>query len=354
LLVTTSLTLLSGVAFAFALVLAPLAGLLAMRIGAVDHPGERRVHMVATPRLGGPAILGAMVLALFIISLFDREDCAMVFAQGRNLSALVVGAFIVMIVGAIDDVRSQKPLTKLMVEFCAAAIVVSGGWSFHFGVAWFPLSVFFIVASTNAINLVDGLDGLAAGLSLMIGVTLILLSHGRTPPLMLFALCGALIGFLPYNLHPAKVFLGDSGALLAGFLLGAGAISTSHVSGALAPVIALGLPLLELGVTTARRMLRALPLFGADRDHIHHRMLGFGISHQMSVLLLYVCGAAFCASALIFARVDDTVRISLLATLIVGSSSAVRMLGYHREPAPIAAHFKSTHRNLDSTALRTR
>ncbi len=325
--------------------LTPLSRRLALRIGAVDNPGERRVHMVATPRLGGPAILGAMVLALLLASLLDRGIGAMMRAQWPSPLAVALGAFIVMMVGAIDDVRPQRPVTKLFVEICAAAIVVCGGWSYHPGLMSFPLSMFFIVASTNAINLVDGLDGLAAGLSLMIGLTLLLLSRGRTPPLMLFALCGALVGFLPYNLHPARIFLGDSGALLLGFVIGVGAISTSHeragvgeFMGALFP---LGLPLIELAFTATRRMLRATPIFAADRDHIHHRLLGLGFSHRSAVLLLYGVGASFCVVALAIPRLENALSIVLLAIVGVACLAGARRLGYlelmpnrsgHRQP----------------------
>jgi UDP-GlcNAc:undecaprenyl-phosphate GlcNAc-1-phosphate transferase len=323
-----------GLVFAF--VLTPLSRRLALRIGAVDNPGERRIHVVATPRLGGPAILGAMVLALLLVSLLDRGIGAMMRSQWRSLFALAFGAFIVMMVGAIDDVRPQRPLTKLAVETCAAAIVVCGGWSYHPGLTSLPLSIFFIVASTNAINLVDGLDGLAAGLSLMISVTLLLLSQGRTSALMLFALSGSLIGFVPYNLHPAKIFLGDSGALLLGFVIGVGALSTSHEMGGvgalpatiLAPIFALGLPLIELTLTTTRRILRARPIFGADRDHIHHRLIGFGFSQRGAVLLLYGLGALFCGVALAISRLESDLTIALLAVVVVACVAGVQWLGY--------------------------
>jgi len=339
--VTVSLTLSLGLAFA--LMLTPVARWLAMRIGAVDHPGERRVHMVATPRLGGPAILGAMVLAIFLVSLLDRDTGAMLRVQRRSLSALALGAFIVMMVGAIDDVRSQKPLTKLLAEVCAAAIVVCGGWSFNLGLASLPVSMFFVVASTNAINLVDGLDGLAAGLSLMVSVTLLMLSHGQAPPLMLLALCGALMGFLPYNLYPAKIFLGDSGALLLGFVIGVGALSTSrqtaYAGAILAPLLALGLPLSELALTATRRMLRARPIFAADRDHIHHRLISLGFSHRNAVLLLYTVGAAFCGVALSIPALDDALKVPLLALVMAACIGGGRLLGYHRELRPTRARF---------------
>jgi UDP-GlcNAc:undecaprenyl-phosphate GlcNAc-1-phosphate transferase len=308
--------------FSFALGLTPLAARLARRIGAIDNPGERRIHAMATARLGGPAILAAMVLALLFASMLDRDAGAMLRSQWRSLLALGVGAFIVMMVGAIDDVRPQKPMTKLLVEICAATIVVSGGWSFHLGLAALPVSILFIVASTNAINLVDGLDGLAAGLSLMICVTLLMLSHGGTPPLMLLALSGALIGFLPHNVHPARIFLGDSGALLLGLVVGAGALATARdrVGGdaILAAALPLGLPMIELALSATRRMVQARPIFEADSDHIHHRLLDRGFSHSSAVLLLYVVGGAFCATALLLPRLDAVFIVPMLSAVVVG------------------------------------
>jgi UDP-GlcNAc:undecaprenyl-phosphate GlcNAc-1-phosphate transferase len=339
-----SLPCLLGVAFALALT--PLSSRLSMRIGAIDAPGERRVHSIATPRLGGPAILAAMGLALLLASILDRDIGAMLRSQWRSLLALAVGAFIVMMVGAIDDVRPQKPTTKLLVEICAATIVACGGRSFHLGLAAVPVSIVFIVASTNAINLVDGLDGLAAGLSLMICVTLLLLSHGGTPPLMLLALCGALIGFLPYNFHPARIFLGDSGALLLGFVVGAGALATSReragVDAILAPLLPLGLPMAELALSATRRMVQARPIFEADRDHIHHRLLYRGFSHRSAVLLLYAVGAAFCVIALLLPRLEVVFMVPLLSGVVVGCASGLRLLGYHRELTPIRARLAPT------------
>jgi UDP-GlcNAc:undecaprenyl-phosphate GlcNAc-1-phosphate transferase len=335
--VTESLALSFGLAFA--LMLTPLSRRLALRIGAVDNPGARRIHAMATPRLGGPAIYAAAVLALLLVSLLYRDAGAMMRAHWRSLFALAFGAFCVTLVGAIDDVRSQKPLTKLMVEICAATVVVSGGWSLRPGLASLSTSVFFIVASANAINLVDGIDGLAAGLSLMISVTLLLLSHGRTPPLILSALCGALVGFLPYNLHPAKIFLGDSGALLLGFVIGVGALSISPemsgIDAMLVPLLAVGLPLGELALTATRRLLRAMPVFAPDRDHIHHRLLSRGLSHRTAVFLLYGVSAAFCGVALAIPRLDDALKVPLLAVVMAGCAGGMRLLGYHRELRPI-------------------
>jgi UDP-GlcNAc:undecaprenyl-phosphate GlcNAc-1-phosphate transferase len=349
------------------LALTPLSRRLALRVGAIDKPGARRIHAVATPRFGGPAILIALVLALLFASLLDRFAGAMLWSQWRKLASLAAGALMVTLVGAIDDVRPLGPVTKLLVEIAAASVAAYGGYRidsiavYHLGLLSFPLSVFFIVTAVNAINLVDGLDGLAVGICLIISSTLLLLclSSGQIePPLMLAALCGVLLGFLRYNFHPARIFLGDSGALLLGFMVGVSAISTAHkmtdATAIVAPFLALGLPLAELMLTTMRRVLRAVrvvrvdeqvqryqflflgrpALFSADRDHIHHRLLSLGFSHRTAVLLLYGVGAAICAAAFALASRADVHQLPLLAAIIVACAAGVRWLGY-RELMPL-------------------
>jgi UDP-N-acetylmuramyl pentapeptide phosphotransferase/UDP-N-acetylglucosamine-1-phosphate transferase len=366
----------------FSLALTPLSRRLALRIGAIDKPGERHIHAVATPRLGGPAILTALVLALLFASILDRFAGAMLWSQWRRLSWLAAGALMVTLVGAIDDVRPLRPITKLLVEVAAASVAAYGGYRidsiavYHLGLLSFPLSVFVIVTAVNAVNLVDGLDGLAVGLCLIISSTLLLLyllSGQMEPPLMLAALCGVLLGFLRYNFHPARIFLGDSGALLLGFMVGVSAISTSHqmagTAAILAPFLALGLPLAELMLTTIRRVLRAArvvrleedikryqflfmgrpALFSADRDHIHHRLLSFGISHRRAVLLLYGVSVAICAAACVFASRADVHQAPLLAAIIIGCVAGVRWLGY-RELMPLRSGLLLP--LLESRALR--
>lgn len=341
----TEYCLVSIAAAGFAFALTPCFRIVAFRIGAIDHPGERRVHQVAMPRLGGPVILLAMVASMVLASLPD-EHLAVVFGSDAHRKAwLAAGALTITCLGAMDDVHALSPRTKLLVEAAVALAVAFGGFRFeHFGgyplkFLSFPLTVVFVVAATNAFNLVDGLDGLAVGLSLIIGATLILLGRGGRDAVMLVALCGALMGFLPYNRHPARIFLGDSGALLLGFLIGIGAVSSSHqLSGAdalLAPAVALGLPMLELLLTATRRMLRAKPLFTADRDHIHHRLLAMGIGQRKAVLILYTVGAGFCVIALMLPHLNDSLKFALLATATAYALIGARMLGYHRELQPL-------------------
>jgi UDP-GlcNAc:undecaprenyl-phosphate/decaprenyl-phosphate GlcNAc-1-phosphate transferase len=355
-----------SLAVGLSLALTPLSRRLALRIGAIDHPSERRVHVVATPRLGGPAILLALALAMLLAALLDGLVRAMLWWQARQIVALAIGALMVTLVGAIDDVRPLRPSIKLCVEIAAAAVVVHGGYRidalsiFHLGALSFPLNMVFIVATVNAVNMIDGLDGLAVGQCLIISATLLLMCSSSRPaeaPLMLAALCGVLLGFLPYNFHPARIFLGDSGALLLGFAIAAASISTSQqMSGAgakLTAFLVLGLPLGELSLTTLRRFLREVravkragehagyrwallrrpALFTADCDHIHHRLLGLGFNHRRAVALLYAVCATSCGAVFMIARYPE-LRSAALVTIAVASIAGLRRLGY-RELMPL-------------------
>ncbi len=362
---TSSLPFLFGLGFSLALT--PMARRIALQIGAIDNPGDRRIHSVPMPRFGGSAILSALILAMLFASLLDRRVDVMLWSERHRLGLLTMGALMVTVVGGIDDVRPLRPGTKLLVEIVAASVATYSGYRidlpsiYHLSLLSYPLSVLFIVTATNAVNLVDGLDGLAVGLCLIAAATLILLgwSGGQVnAPVLLAALCGVLVGFLYYNFQPAQIFLGDSGALLLGFLLGAHVISASqrmagHVA-MLAPFLALGLPLGELVLTIIRRLLRPLrvarsehglgnyqfvsggrpTLLSADRDHIHHRLLGLGLNHRTAVLLLYGASATVCAAALLMANGDGVYALSLLAAVGVGFVVAVRSLGY-RELMPL-------------------
>ena len=345
----------------YSLALTPLARRCAFMIGAIDNPGVRRVHTTPTARFGGIAILPALILTVVCAGLFDRDISSAMNGEFRKLVSLAVAAIIVTGVGALDDVRPLKPMTKLMVEIAAASILVNGGYrieslcGLHLGLLSLPVSVFFIVTVVNAVNMIDGLDGLAAGMCLIITATLFLLclSSGQfVAAILLAALGGTLVGFLPYNLHPAQIFLGDSGALLLGLLLGCSAISVSHkMAGAVAiagPFLALGLPIGELMLTTLRRILKAVhvvrlderverydflfvgrpALFSADRDHIHHRLLALGISYRSVVLLLYSVSVAICAMAFLMTIRDDLHQGPILALFVITAAVSVRWLGY--------------------------
>jgi UDP-GlcNAc:undecaprenyl-phosphate/decaprenyl-phosphate GlcNAc-1-phosphate transferase len=303
-----------------ALCCTPLVRRFAIRMGVMDLPGERRIHSVPVPRLGGVAVLLALVLAFAFCAISDRYFARVFFGYAGQFTILLVASGVVTLFGGLDDAYSLRPAIKLVAQTAGASIlmVVGDGIStiagIHLGPFGLPLTLVWLLLVTNAFNLIDGLDGLASGIGAIVSATLFAdfaYSGDVANAMVLAALCGALLGFLRYNFHPAQIFLGDSGALLIGFILAAVSIHTSNRPSAIVaisvPILALGLPLAETALTTLRRLLRVIlvvrynpdndryefllggnaALFTADRRHIHHRLLDLGLTHRNAVLLLY-------------------------------------------------------------------
>ena len=298
---------------ALALLLTPVVGRASTRLGLVDAPGGRKVHARSVPRMGGVAVVLAAGLALFVVATFvpDRID-PLVWAAMRPF---FIAGGLIFLAGLIDDVRGLGPGPKLLLEFAAAAVIMSSGllieritllgWTWPLGWAAWPVTAAWLVGLTNAFNLIDGVDGLAAGVTALAGAACgaILVVRGHAPEAMLLsAFVGAAIGFLFFNFVPASIFLGDSGSLLAGFLLAATAI-TGWQKGATAlaagvPLMIFALPIADSALALIRRSV-ARPSDGRsiratlrqiaqpDREHIHHRMLAMGWSVRRTVLVLY-------------------------------------------------------------------
>ena len=332
----------------FSLLLTPLARRAAFWLGAVDHPGARRVHLVPMPRFGGMVIYLALALSLAPVVYIDVFVDRLLLGRNETI-LLVAAATMVLGIGILDDCRSVPPWIKLVVEVASAVMVVMAGFTiktlFYLQLGWLsiPVTIFWIITVINGVNLIDGLDGLAVGASLISSVTLFAVSlylKDVSTALILAALCGTLLGFLYYNFHPARLFLGDSGALLIGFLIAVIGIQSSSklatVVAILAPAMAIGLPLVEVALTTLRRTLRAVKtreaevngaasdrvgLFTADREHIHHRLLALGITHRTTVVLLYgVCLTfGFVGFALSYKRID-------LILIMAGAAAAAGAL----------------------------
>jgi UDP-GlcNAc:undecaprenyl-phosphate/decaprenyl-phosphate GlcNAc-1-phosphate transferase len=344
-----------------ALFCTPMARCLAVRMGVMDLPGERRVHSQPVPRLGGVAVFLSMVLAFIVCTLCDRFFEQVFFGCAARLALLLGAASIVAMVGALDDAFSLRPGVKLAGQAAAAFVLlyVGAGIStiggIHLGIFGVPLTMVWLLAVTNAFNLIDGLDGLAAGVGVIVSATLFanfIYLEDVASAMLLAALCGALLGFLRYNFHPAQIFLGDSGALLIGFILAAVSMHSgnrpSAVVAIVVPILAMGLPLAETALTTMRRLLRVVRLVGynrdkdryeflfgggaalftADRQHIHHKLLDLGLSHRNAVLLLYGISLVLAAAAfgiVIYRQVN--LALLLMAFGIV-SIVGIRRLDY--------------------------
>ncbi len=328
----------AALAFAFA----PLVSKLAVIVGAVDMPGERKIHHRPIPRLGGVAVVSAVAVVWTAMWWFDGFP----WNLPRELAMGVgIGVLPVLLVSVIDDIRTLPAVPKFLAHILGACVAVACGVSFGADVHLFggsiplgwvaaPLSVLWIVGVTNAFNIIDGLDGLSAGLALisatsMAGVFLLVGYPGMACAALVLA--GALAGFLPYNVHPARLFLGDTGATAIGFCLAAFALrgGSTLTSGfaALLPVFILGLPIADTCIAMARRTLSRLEnrdagMFVPDRKHIHHRLLDLGIGHARAVLILYGAGVVLAAAAFMSmflqAREASLFVIALLLAGFVG------------------------------------
>jgi len=328
--------------------LTPLTALIATRLGAIDQPGGRKLHTRPIPRIGGVAVVAAAVMSgtiLLVVPGFEETF-------PPNLAfAMLVGAFPIFTVSLFDDVSPVRAITRLGVQIISAIIVVVFGvhvypdihlfgTTFHIGILSIPITVLWIVGVTNAFNLADGLDGLSAGLALISAISfsaLGMMTGGPKLAALPLVLVGALVGFLPFNLYPARVFLGDCGATAIGFWLAClGLRSGSALSSGVAilvPVLVLGVPIADTLVAVARRTVRSFSagghgLFIADRDHIHHRLLSRGLHHPRAVLFLYSVASVGAAVAVASTFVTSRNAALLLVTLIAAAFIGVSRLKY--------------------------
>jgi UDP-GlcNAc:undecaprenyl-phosphate GlcNAc-1-phosphate transferase len=281
------ITVLSAALASFLLV--PLVVALAHRVRLLDVPGPRRVHRWLMPRLGGLAVIVATLIGLGVtVAIYPSLIAG---PASATLGALLGGGTLMFLMGLADDIYGLKPTTKLAVQFLAAVALCAAGarvetlnlgsnWTVHLGALSWPMSIFWIVLVTNAMNLVDGLDGLATGISMVTAAAILataLIAGQVALAVTMLALLGALAGFLRHNFHPARIFLGDCGSLFLGYMLAGGSlcsVSLSHDSVGLAlPALALGVPLVDTLGSVSRRLIQRRSIFSPDRQHIHHRLL---------------------------------------------------------------------------------
>jgi UDP-GlcNAc:undecaprenyl-phosphate/decaprenyl-phosphate GlcNAc-1-phosphate transferase len=288
----------SAKAFLIALVLTPIIRDIFRAYNVVDRPGRRKVHAFPIPRVGGISIALAYTAAFISISDFSNS----LPAHDSPAWKLLPGAAVVFLTGLTDDFFNLRPVYKLAGQVAAGAIVFYNGLRIDAvsGVSlplWLSLllTVLWLLVCSNAFNLIDGLDGLCAGMGFVATLALFAAAQIQDNTALAYAtlpLAGALLGFLFYNFNPATVFLGDSGALLIGFLLGCyGMVWTEKTATLLSvtvPLLALSIPLIEVSLSVVRRFLRHQPIFSADRGHIHHRLLDLGLSPRSAVLSLYL------------------------------------------------------------------
>jgi UDP-GlcNAc:undecaprenyl-phosphate GlcNAc-1-phosphate transferase len=321
-----------AVAFGIAFVATPLVGRLALAVGAVDRPNARTVSQRARmPLLGGLAVALAFVLGLAVALLgFGGYG-----VPSERVRGLLLGGAIMLIVGIWDDRFGMKAWPKFAFQILAAAVAISHGFQIStladpvtlevvelpVWIGW-SASVLWIVGITNSLNLLDGLDGLATGVAAIIGATLAVIALQSGQPFGVcigVALVGALLGFLPHNFSPARIFLGDTGSLFVGFTLSLMALEGYRRISLLTfvvPLLALAVPILDTALSIVRRIRLRTPIFTADRLHLHHRLLDSEGSIRSAVLQFYFLTAAFCLIALSFTRLQGYVAALFLAMVI--------------------------------------
>ncbi|ASK62135.1 undecaprenyl-phosphate alpha-N-acetylglucosaminyl 1-phosphate transferase [Virgibacillus phasianinus] len=315
------------VCFIVSLIMTPFVKKLAIRVGAVDQPNARKIHKNVMPRLGGLAIILSSLLG---IVLFMPEP--------TTAWPIISGAIIITAVGVLDDLLELPAKVKLSGQVLAAIVSVAGGIQIEFITIPFgekiefdylvsiPLTIIWIVGVTNAINLIDGLDGLAAGVSSIALLTIsgMAISMGSTfVAIVGLIVLGSTLGFLFYNFHPAKIFMGDTGALFLGYMISVlavvGLFKNVTIFSLIVPIIILGVPLLDTTFAIVRRMLKRQPLATADKFHLHHCLINLGYSHRQTVILIYAMSGYFSIAAIIFTRAtlwgSTLVIVGLLITI---------------------------------------
>ena len=308
---------------------------------------DRHLHSTPLPRLGGVAILLAF-LASFGISLV----CAHLYPSLglsvgiKSLLTILLPGFLIFLLGVYDDLKGVGPYFKFSVQAIAGAMLFFGGlritdlpvlFGNHSlpGFVGLPLTILWVLAITNAFNLIDGLDGLAAGSALfstLVVFVVALLDGSALVALMTLALSGAILGFLRFNFNPATIFLGDCGSLFIGFMLSAlallGAQKAPTIIAVAIPVVSFGLPILETALSVIRRFISGRPVFTADREHIHHKLLQRGMSHRQVVIVLYAVSAVFALLSLFLLWPTGSTMGLVLAVLGTGIWVGVQHLGY--------------------------
>ena len=312
----------AAVAFAISYLMTPPVKRFAEAVGAMDVPkDERRVHNHPIPRMGGLAIFLGFVLSLLLF-----------VDMSTQVMGLLLGTVIIAVMGALDDIMNLNAWIKLAGQVLAAGVAIrcgivvdaisnftpTGGTTF-LNTYWLaiPVTVIWIVACTNAVNLIDGLDGLAVGVSTISSLTMLVVSLFVAEPavsLILAALTGACVGFMPYNLNPAKIFMGDVGSQMLGFVLATvsimGMFKFHAIISFLVPLLSLAVPLADTVFAFFRRILHGQSPFHADKGHFHHRLLALGMSQKQAVAVLYGISAV----------------LGLIAVLMAGQSVAVRIV----------------------------
>ena len=319
-------------------VLTPYIKKLAFKIGAIDKPDNRKVHKKIMPRLGGLAIYIAF-MAGTVASLEMTWD----------IIGILLGGTVIVAIGILDDKYQLPAKVKLLGQIAAACVLVLfdiriewinnpfGGY-YYLDLLSIPLTIFWVISFTNVVNLIDGLDGLAAGVSAIASVTVILVSVQMGyyhVAVMTAALAGGIVGFIRYNFNPATIFMGDTGSMFIGYMLAAisvyGAVKTAATVALIVPAIALGLPIMDTAFAIMRRYSNGKPIFQPDKGHLHHRLLAMGMNQKQAVLLMYAITAALGIAAVLWAEFDGFYAALIIAVIITAVAVGAKKIGILNE-----------------------
>ena len=352
------------IACGLSLALTPLVRHLAKAIGVVDQPGARKIHTAPVPLLGGVSVIASVGLTLLAAIAFEQVTSQSLRFDISAVKPILLGGALIFCVGVWDDCRPLPVWLKFALQAVASGVAIGygirvnhislfGGSGFTLGVWGLPISFLWLIGITNAFNLLDGLDGLATGLAIIIAAAnaIFFFSLGDTQTmLLLLVLLGALLGFLPYNFNPATIFLGDSGSLVIGYMLSATAINGNQNSvtslAVVIPLLLFGLPIADTLLSMTRRLVASVKLlkssrarlkdrircahsmFEADRRHIHHRLLALGFSHRRAVLVLYSIALAMASLAMLSVLAQYRNASMILLSVGVTACVGIRRLGY--------------------------
>ncbi|MDZ4169796.1 MAG: MraY family glycosyltransferase [Coriobacteriia bacterium] len=342
--------LLLAVAAAVTLATTPLVRRFGISIGAVATPGGRNVHEGLIPRIGGLAIFIGVFAALGVQWLGEARfgwDSHLLQGGGsvRTLG-VIAGLTLMFAVGFIDDFVSLKPGAKLLGQIMAASVVVWAGLRIAYvgnpvsgglimlGILSVPVTVLYLIGFANVINLIDGLDGLAAGVTAIAATSLLILAiqgNRLDAAVLAAAVIGACIGFLRYNFHPASIFMGDSGAMFLGFTLAVisllGVMKTTATIALAVPLLIIGVPIFDTSSAIIRRITHKRPIAEADRGHIHHRLLGRGFDQRQTVIIIYIWSAALAVAAYAVRYSPGSLRVITLLALFSVTAFMAHWLG---------------------------
>ncbi|MDA3935945.1 MAG: MraY family glycosyltransferase [Actinomycetota bacterium] len=338
--------------------LTPLVRYLSIRYGLVDSPNERKVHTTPIPRLGGIAIFAGFLAAVGVEALGEAYFGwgGALLDSSSTILGVIAGMTVIFLVGVVDDIVSLKPGPKFAGQLVAASIIVAAGLRVDFvgnplggglialGLLGVPITLIYVTGFTNVINLIDGLDGLAAGVTAIAATSfLVLAAQGNRLEAAAFAaaLIGACIGFLGFNFNPASIFMGDSGAMFLGFALATisllGVMKSVAAIALAVPLLIIGVPIFDTASAIVRRLKHKRPIQEADKGHIHHRLLGRGFDQRQTVLIIYVWSAALSVGGYAVRYAPTIMKLGAFLVLTLLSALMAYWLGL----------FEAAHHHVD-------